>query len=454
MARYVKIKRSKNLRFKLISLMYLIFLVLSVVQIPSDWLKVNQHMRTYINRPEGNFEDAGLDELSNRFSIIYEAFIKKIEFDPKTGKLIEANSFNKNDEFFLNEKSGLELFEVFVDLKKWAQLLPENDESKQLFYELFKEDLNNGIEKEESDKWINWRWKHIPVSLSLNLMEEIKLRIKLLSQFEKKLDNQRNKNAFRIKSNHSKMMVGDQAELLLHGDSIQQVRLSRDDKPVNDYEMHGDTLVFKPSYAGLYRINIVGKNAIENLEVDVKPRPFGKNNQKVLKVVYKGVHYTDFVAGLTPQMKLQHDQSCRANLNFQEATISFTPEKDGWIKFKIGDLNGLYCFDSVFVKALPKPILFVKDIPGNTLSKRRFNKNGELELEIFHPSFGKNVFEIKSFKVKWVGSGSRVESVFGSKLKVNPEEIQKMQYLILHQIEYKAGNEIFKKEQPIIIQII
>ncbi|MFY8021303.1 MAG: hypothetical protein ACOVP1_08905 [Bacteroidia bacterium] len=454
MARYVRIKRSKNLRFKLISLMYLIFLVLSIVQIPSDWLKVNQHMRAYINRPEGNFEDAGLDELSNRFSLIYNEFIKKIELDPTTGKLKESNSFNKNDEFFIGSEYGKELFQVFVDLKKWAQLLPENDESKQLFYDLFKEDLANGIEKEESNQWINWRWKHIPVSLSLNLMEEIKLRLKLLSQFEKKLDNNRNRSAFRIRTNQSKMKVGDQAELLLHGDSIQQVRITRNNNLVNEYEMHGDTLLFSPAYAGLYQINIVGNNAIENLEVDVKPRPFGKNNQKVLKVVYQGVKYTDIVAGLKSNMKLEHDQTCRANLNYEAGLISFVPEKEGWIRFKIGDINGLYCFDSVFVKALPKPILYVKDISGNTLSKRRFNKTGELELEAFHPSFGNGVFEIKSFKVKWVGIGSRVESVSGSKLKVSPEEIQKMQYLILHQIEYKAGNEIFKKDQPIIIQII
>jgi hypothetical protein len=183
MARFVRIKKSKNLRLKLISLMYLIFLVLSIVQIPSDWLKVNQHIRTYINKQEGNYEDASLEELAFRFEKVYDNFIKFINFDKNTGKLKESNSFSQNDEFFIKSNSGIELYQIILDLKKWALLLPENDQSKQLFYDLFKEDLNNGIENEELTKWLNWRWKHIPLSLSINLMEELKLRIKLLSQF-------------------------------------------------------------------------------------------------------------------------------------------------------------------------------------------------------------------------------------------------------------------------------
>jgi hypothetical protein len=454
MARFVRIKKSKNLRFKLISLMYLVFLVLSIVQIPSDWLKVNQHIRTYINKPEGNYEDASLDELAFRFERVYDNFIKFINFDKTTGKLKESNSFSQNDEFFIKSNSGIELYQIILDLKKWAQLLPENDQSKQLFYDLFKEDLNNGIEKEESTKWLNWRWKHIPISLSINLMEELKLRLKLLSQFEKKLDNTRNKNAFRIRNNQSKMRVGDKTELLLNGDSIEYVRITRNDVISEEYTINGDTLIFNPTFSGKYQLSIIGKNSIEKLEIDVKPKPFGNSNQEVLKVVYVGVKYQESIIGLKRGMTLISDEGCNAKLNYNKFNIEYLPEKSGWLRMRVSNQNGLFCFDSIYAKPLPKPLIRIKDLASNVLSKKRFIKNGELELIAMHPSFENNVFEIKSFKVKWVGMGGRTENINGTILNVNAEEIQKMQYLIIHSIEYKSGIEIIKKDQPIIIQII
>ena len=50
MSEYVKIKRSKNLRFRLISLMYLIFIVLSMTQIPVAWLKIGSPIASYFNQ--------------------------------------------------------------------------------------------------------------------------------------------------------------------------------------------------------------------------------------------------------------------------------------------------------------------------------------------------------------------------------------------------------------------
>ena len=37
----VKIKKSKNLRFRLISVLYLLFISLTVLQIPIEWFRIN-----------------------------------------------------------------------------------------------------------------------------------------------------------------------------------------------------------------------------------------------------------------------------------------------------------------------------------------------------------------------------------------------------------------------------
>jgi hypothetical protein len=250
------------------------------------------------------------------------------------------------------------------------------------------------------------------------------------------------------------MRVGDKTELLLNGDSIEYVKITRNDIISKEYSINGDTLVFSPSYSGIYQLSIIGKNSIEKLQIDVKPKPFGKSNQEVLKVVYAGVMYQENIVGLKSGMTLETDEGCNSRLNFKQASIEYLPKKLGWLRMRISNQNGLFCFDSIYAKALPKPLIRIKDLAANTLSKKRFIKNGELELTAMHPSFESNVFEIKSYKVKWVGIAGRTENIKGSTLNVNAEEIQKMQYLIIHSIEYKSGIEIKKREQPIIIQII
>ena len=50
MGNYVKVKKAKVLRFQLISVMYLLFISLSILQIPIDWLRTNVNVANYINR--------------------------------------------------------------------------------------------------------------------------------------------------------------------------------------------------------------------------------------------------------------------------------------------------------------------------------------------------------------------------------------------------------------------
>ena len=46
----VKIKKSKNLRFRLISVLYLLFISLTVLQIPIEWFRINYSLLDYMNK--------------------------------------------------------------------------------------------------------------------------------------------------------------------------------------------------------------------------------------------------------------------------------------------------------------------------------------------------------------------------------------------------------------------
>jgi hypothetical protein len=65
MAQFERITHSKNLRFKLISMMYIIFFVLAVMQIPTSWLIVTQPMHTYLNRAKASLEEPTLSAINS-----------------------------------------------------------------------------------------------------------------------------------------------------------------------------------------------------------------------------------------------------------------------------------------------------------------------------------------------------------------------------------------------------
>ena len=44
MSNWVKITKSKQLRYKLIAVMYLIFIALSAINIPIEWLHINKYL--------------------------------------------------------------------------------------------------------------------------------------------------------------------------------------------------------------------------------------------------------------------------------------------------------------------------------------------------------------------------------------------------------------------------
>ena len=118
MSEYVKIKRSKNIRFRLISLMYLIFIVLSMTQIPVAWLKITNPISQYFTKSVSIPNHASQQEIQAKILALeneYKAFIQYQDLKPESPEL---NSYSKTDAFFLKNGGGEKLFIVLNSLNK------------------------------------------------------------------------------------------------------------------------------------------------------------------------------------------------------------------------------------------------------------------------------------------------------------------------------------------------
>ena len=138
MAKFVKIKTAKNLRFRLISILYLLFISFSIIQIPIDWLRINPTIADYLNSTSSKkvsiFQiKAAIDAVDQ----IETEFTKFVGINDKTKAFNEPTGYNTTDNFFIKNKKADYLFAKFVDLKDYYTTLTESDPKRREFKKLF-----------------------------------------------------------------------------------------------------------------------------------------------------------------------------------------------------------------------------------------------------------------------------------------------------------------------------
>lgn len=455
MAQYVYIKKSKNLRFKLISLMYLVFLILSVIQIPNAWLKVSPLIHSYIKKPQAVYSDSILVTLSNNLHQIDDLFKKELGYDEQKNQMPEPISFTVTDKLFIAGSLGKNLFDDLVTARNWAEQLPATDERKALFLALFTDDLKNGIGgKEDLNKWLQYRWKHVPAEFARNLLEELNLRYKLLGNKKGITETPTENPKFTLMTGYSTMRVGDLANLATRGDKLVELLVDRDGFSSKDFEINGNSFNFKPGVAGLYTLKAKGLIKTETMVIQVLPAGFPQKEALPFRVCYSGVTYIQKIPLFNQGAKLMCEADPEATMEGKTGKLIFNPKKEGWCTIKISSGEGTLFLDSVFVKSLPDPIFKVKNLPSLSISKRRLEREGKIEIQAIHPSFEEGVFEVESFDVRWVGSNSQIEKVNGTQLNITGKSMSQLQYIIIYNIAVRAGNESRKFEKPIIIQLI
>ncbi len=453
MPQYVKIKKSKNLRFKLISLMYLIFLVLSVIQIPIGWLKVSPGIQTYIGKPKSIFQDTTLLQTEKLLNKIDSEFKVALGYNEETGKIPEINSYSITDKFFIDEAKANIVFGQLIKLNQWAEDLPAVDTRKELFKKMFAQDLENGLSSRNGTQWSIFKWKHVPAGFARNLLEEIKLRLKLLNTGNLEETETSDEPSFTLMTEYASMRVGDEATLTTKGDTLISLEVLRNNIPTNDFKIDGNSFVIKPQFAGTYVVNAKGLSKNESMVIEVLPAGFPSKEALPFRVCYKGVNYFQTIPFKGGDLKLSCSADPKASFNSETGKISFRPNNVGRCSIKLNQKEGLLFFDSVFVKPLPEPILQIKGLTNLTIARKRLLQTDKFVLEATHPSFENGVFEVKSFNKRSVGNITTISKVNGNEISIDPSEKPFIKYLILYDVEVRMGVETQKIEQPIIIQI-
>ncbi len=455
MAQFERITHSKNLRFKLISMMYIIFFVLAVMQIPTSWLVVTQPMHTYLNRAKANLEEPTLNTINTNIIVVTNSFKEALGMNQASKKKQELKAYVITDDFFINQENGRIIFAELIKLKKWALSFPENNRTNKLFNTLFSYDLKIGLQEENAEGWVKNKFKHVPAELALTLMEELRVRILLMAQQGKVPEDIKTEPSLSLMTKYTSMRVGDSATLNVKGDKLESVIVTRDENSVDEFIQLKDGLVFKPKYAGNYKINVKGKRKSENLEISVLPAGFPKKQSLPLRICYKGVNYTQTLPFKEPGMVVFANTDKNAKINSEIGLLSFSPNKEGWCAIEIKSSNGnAIFFDSVFVKPLPDPKVLVQGLPSNTIGRKRLSQLKELILTAKHPSFKENdAFQILAFNVKKIGSENTSYPSTGDKIIVTEKEIEGLNYILVYDIQIRIGKETKKLDQTLVIQI-
>ena len=448
MSEYVKIKRSKNLRFRLISLMYLIFIVLSMTQIPVAWLKISNPITSYLNKTVLVPSQATQEQVQANLLKIENAYLTFIDYQNLKAESPELNSYAKTDVYFLTQKEGEKVFALLVELKNSLNTADE----KKRFTELFAADLANGLESNTPSTWINYKFKHTPAHLCVAQLTELRVRIGLLSNEAKPQQIALAEPKLSLLTRYSSMRVGDEAVFQVKGDSLQTVSMRRNERENRDYTLQANGFVFKPSLAGTYFISVRCKVKVESISVEVLPASFPSKKALPFRICYKGVNYSQTLPLQQGNMQLICSADPYASL--KEGSIQFSPEVEGWCKLLVKNKEGVLFHDSVFVKPLPEPLILVSQMPNLNCSKQRLKQLGQVKLMAFHPSFKEGeAYGIESFKVRAIGKETKIENIEGNSYTPTRADIAQLQYLVFYDIHYKIGSETKMRAEPILIEI-
>jgi len=182
MGSLVKVKKTKTLRFKLISVLYLLFISLSILQIPIEWFRINATVSDYMNNSTAVKMDIPvIISTMNDLERIDLEFSKEIGYDSKLKKFKEPESYSATDMYFIRWGNADKLFKRMVEMKDYFGSLPSDHPKKMEFERLFSEDLKNGLKSNKGKLWVEWKFKHVPAAVVKTWIADLKLRLKLLN---------------------------------------------------------------------------------------------------------------------------------------------------------------------------------------------------------------------------------------------------------------------------------
>lgn len=455
MGNFVRVKKAKVLRFQLISVMYLLFISLSILQIPIDWLRTNINMSQYINNATSvEMDNKQILAVYQEIENIEKEFYKEVGYDIDKKIYKDPDSYSGTDMYFIRWKKAYKLFDKIVELKKYHLALPDNNPKKAEFKKLFADDLKNGLESEKATLWVEWKFKHVPAGVVVTWLADLKLRMKLLNGGIILKEEQNADYLVLMAYNMEAVRPGDTVRIVVFNHEEMQVSATENDKVFDLKDWHGDTLFFVPKYVGIYNLSFKKNGVEETLKVTSIAKTFEREKDNKYNIFYEGkpaeLHYVNLLnpAGISCD--------CDPNIAMNRSSnkVTFTPQKSGWCSFVINNKDGKALLrDSIYVQKIPEPFLYAEGSSGSVMSRTRLKSDGFVNIYGTHPDLQKFKYSLSNVKYRLVGATNEVMSSSGSKLSLTADQVDKVKYIVVQGADINTGSKGMVFEKPLVIQI-
>src|SRR6056300_1324872 len=443
MSNWVKITKAKQLRYKLISVMYLIFIALSIINIPIEWLHVNKFMSPLLTETTiVSIENEDLNAVYQSVEQTKSDFYLALGYDEATGTYREPFGYSVTDAFFISQDRGKALQESLQEVHSHADRL--GPQQLALFNDLFAEDLENGL-LDDDHHWAKWKFKHVPASMAEVLLNEIILRVRLISgdlEFKGGKGGGQNKSIVEYETNLDYLVIGDTLKVKSSLDNIKAtVAIGGDSIAMTQ---QGDFLYFVPRTTGNHTLTLRGKTVEEQYTFIVLPAQIANREQKAFITYFEGAPSTLELGTVISGGAV--NCSCDPEAKYRNSTLNFTPDAEGWCQLQLRGANGILLLnDSVYVQPAPRPYFKVKGlVNGDQLPQG----TDEVALEAFHPSVPAT-YEVVSITYEKLSAEAGDETVESSTLKLTDYSGA----VWIKKVIAKAGDQTFESDQNFLITI-
>lgn len=430
MGRKVRIKRSKNLRFKLISILYLLFLVMAMNNLPNQFLNINQKINKNLSTNNELFEEKRTTDSSSesaqfrlfqqqinagkaRIREIKARFLKKNNADSANVGFLEnpfgiypTNSFFLNDHY--SDSVRLALKQVY-DIMESDSLLNKLDRPFPIA-----EKLPNA--EDVPVDWEDYFFKDAPTIYALGVLEQFRAQLSLLEYRAARLY----KTAASDRGKQQKGIAGESEALSLKmkgrllpvegqkisfstnaGAEVQTYMVSNGDTLLPFYQSSG-VVEFLPRQPGDYKVYTEREGVVE-LQERVRIFPAREKVQMVNEqVLYAGIANPVEVvvpAGNDLPLRLQSERAVIRGLGDNRYNVVFpdTGRRELRITTQIQEESVVYDTKIVRVQPLPNPAFRIAGFTGKLISKSRLQNLSKPALK--GPGIPEGAYELESFKV-------------------------------------------------------
>ena len=443
MSNWIKITKAKQLRYKLISVMYLIFIALSIINIPIEWLHVNKYMAPLLTETTiVSIENEDLEGVYQSVEQTKTDFYVALGYDEASGTYREPFGYSVTDAFFISEGRGKGLQASLQQVAEHADRL--GPKQLELFNNLFADDIENGL-LDQDEHWLKWKFKHVPASMAETLLNEIVLRVRLIAgdlEFKGGKGGNAKQSIVEYATNLDYLVYGDTLKVKSSLDNVKAL-VSRGTDTTTMSEVDG-FYYFVPTTTGTHNLTLRGRTIEEQYTFIVLPAQIANRTQKAFITYFEGAPSTLELGTVISGGRVSCN--CDPEATYSNSTLRFTPSKDGWCTLQLRGANGILLLnDSVYVQPTPRPYFKVKGlVTGDKLP----TGTSELALEAFHPSVPAN-YEVASITYEKLSASNGDETIASSTL-----ELANYQGAVwIKKVVAKAGDQTFESDQSFLITI-